>query len=86
MKKYGLFIMGHKKPLYFDSIQERNKHISTIKGVYTYSTFSVTRYEPDKCPYCKKQMKFGEIDVDGNLEKIQQCEDCKYWEIIPGGS
>lgn len=40
-KKYGLTIMGKEdKPIYFDSIQERNKFIDRIKGIVTYSTFT----------------------------------------------
>lgn len=44
--KYGLIVMG-KKPVYFDMLEERQKTIKAIKGVVTYSTFTVAK-ERDK--------------------------------------
>jgi len=40
-KRYGLIIMGKEdKPIYFDSIEDRNNFIDRIKGIVTYSTFT----------------------------------------------
>ena len=37
-RKYGL-IIGKGRPIYFDTIKERNKIIRGIKGSITYHTF-----------------------------------------------
>lgn len=81
MSRYALRIMGMKKPIYFDTKVERNKFVSKIKGIFIYSTFTVETYK-GKCPDCKKQLQLGEMEVNGKIEKIAQCNDCKYWEII----
>lgn len=41
-KKYGLTLQGMKKPIYFDSTQERKQFTDKIKGIFTYSTFTKT--------------------------------------------
>jgi len=43
-RKYGLTI-GGGRPIYFDTIKERNKIIRGIKNAVTYSTFFITRSE-----------------------------------------
>jgi len=62
MKRYGLTIMGMKKPIYFDTIGERNKFVSGIKGIFTYSTFTkvltMVKFEDI---YKKYDGKYGDL-------------------------
>lgn len=82
MGKYGLTLMGMKNPIYFNDKKDRKQVIDKIKNVFTYSTFTVDTHKLGKCPDCKKRLQLGEMEIDGKMRKIAQCEDCKYWEII----
>jgi len=41
-KRYGLIVMG-KKPVYFDTWEDRQIAIKNIKDLLTYSTFTVKK-------------------------------------------
>ena len=82
MIRYALTIMGMKKPIYFDTIGDRNNFISKIKGIFTYSTFTkkeaTTRVKFEDI-YKKYDGKYGDL-VEAYVKLSNKKEGCQ-WKI-----